>query len=191
MVASTNANQLVLRLDSATGFATVGWATELPPGRFIHLELIGEAEDCTPIDNGNPMFQLYQRACQRASEINRALIHKQQQHYLAKGYLQVPLELHSRNSGSSADEFGCYRAAAMQSLFRLTGNITAVWVVIQASAIVRLCSRQPPKQMETLEFQVWKHHILKQLAQTPGDIKTGNLLVQESGLWFCPDEQAP
>ncbi|WP_455205514.1 hypothetical protein [Kaarinaea lacus] len=188
MVASTNANQLVLRLDSATGFATVGWATELPQGRFIHLELIGEAEDCTPIDNGNPMFELYQRACLRACGINQALIDKQQQYYRAKGCLRVPLDLHNRNGSSSADEFGCYRAAAMQSLFRLTGNFTAVWVVIQAATIVRLCSRQPPKPMETLEFQVWKHHILKQLAQTPGEIKTGNLLVQESGLWFCPDE---
>lgn len=105
---------------------------------------------------------------------------------LAKGCLQVPLDIDDGNTNTAADDFGCYQAAAMQTLFKLTANTTSIWAVVDDNVITHIRADQPPKPMQELEYQVWKHHTLNQLSQYRGEIRSGKLIVQESGLWFCP-----
>jgi|GEM_PF-1927042 len=181
-----NARQLVLRVDSATGFAKVGWSADLPIGRFIHIELIGETPDYGEICQSNPLFEDFQKACLRAREINHPLLAAQYRHFIAKGCLPIPLNLNDNDADVGPDAFGNFHEAAIGAMFRLTGNFATVWGVIKEQMVVQLHSCQPPKTMEELEYQVWKRYILSQLAQYPGEIKTGKLIVQESGLWFCP-----
>ena len=182
-----NPQQLVLRLDSATGFAKVGWAVELPLGRFIHIDLIAETPYCGPITHDSPIFADFQNACQRAREVNQPLIAAQNQDLAAKGCIPVPLDLHHSGADTAPDAFGNYHEAAMRAMFHLTANFATVWAVVNRHRIVQLRSCRPPKPMEELEYQVWKHYVLNQLAHTPGETSTGKLIVRESGLWFCPD----
>ena len=181
-----NSQQLVLRRDSATGFAKVGWAVDLPIGRFIHVELIGESASCGPISQNSPLFDQFRQACRRAKTINQPLITAQQCSLRAKGCVAVPLNLNDADAVTDPDEFGIFHEAAMTALFRLTANFTTVWAVVNEQTISQLHSCRPPKAMEELEYQVWKQYILNQLAQYPGQITAGKLIVQESGLWFCP-----
>lgn len=176
----------MLRLDSATEFAVVGWAADLPPGRFIHIDTLCETDDCEPLSKQNPCFKQYTTACRRAQQINLPLLQKQEEIFLANGCLPVPMNLHDQNANVSPDDFGCYHVAAMQTMFKLTANIPSVWAVINTNTITHIQADQPPKSMEELEYQVWKHHCLNQLSQYPGEIHSGKLMVQESGLWFCP-----
>ena len=186
MQSHLNSQQLVLRLDSATGFAKVGWAADLPIGRFIHVELIGETDSCGPISKANPLYKAFYQACGRAREINQPLILAQQQSLQAKGCLSVPLDLNDDNIATGPDQFGDFREAAMAALFRLTANFTSVWAVVAEHTVSHVQSCRPPKKMEELQYQVWKHHTLNQMANYPGEIIAGKLIVQESGLWFCP-----
>jgi hypothetical protein len=183
-----NSQQLVLRLDSATGFAKVGWAVDLPIGRFIHVELIGEAPSCGQISQNSPLFEEFHQACKHARKMNQPLIAAQQRSLQAKGCLAVPLDLNDDKAVTEPDEFGNFHEAAMAAMFRLSANFTSVWAVVNEQTISQLHSCRPPKTMEELEYQVWKHYILNQLAQFPGQITAGKLIVQESGLWFCPQQ---
>lgn len=186
-----NPQQLVLRFDSATGFAKVGWAADLPVGRFVHIDIIGEAQNCEAfihgdLPRGHPLYEAFRRACRRAREINKPLIAQQQEIYISKGFYPVPLDLKDPNATTVPDVFGIYQEAAMRALFRLTANFAMAWAVIDRQIISFLCSCRPPKPMQELEFQVWKHHTLSHLSQLPGEIMAGELIVQESGLWFHP-----
>lgn len=182
-----NPHQLVLRLDSATGFARVGWAVDLPVGRFIHVDLIAETPQCGPISPTHPLYEAFYRACRRARKINQPLITEQANQLRAQGYLPVPLDLNDTAAETGPDAFGCFREAAMATLFRLTGNYALVWAVVQQHTVVQLHSCRPPREMAELHYQVWKQYVLKQLAQYTGEITTGKLSVRESGLWFLPD----
>jgi hypothetical protein len=182
-----NPHQLVLRLDSATGFARVGWAVDLPIGRFIHVDLIAETPQCGPISPTHPLYKAFSQACRRAREINQPLIIDQADHLRAQGYLPVPVDLNDTTAATGPDAFGCFHEAAMAALFRLTANYASAWAVVRHHAVIQLHSCRPPREMSELEYQVWKQFVLKQLRQYPGDIITGKLSVRESGLWFYPD----
>lgn len=186
MQSYVNPHQLVLRLDSATGFAKVGWAADLPIGRFVHVDLIAETPQCGPISPNNPLFEDFNKACHRAQQINQPLISSQKSRLLAEGCLPVPLNLNDPHAATGADRFGSFQESATGAMFRLTANFASVWAVIDHQAIIQLRSRRPPRKMEELEFQVWTHYVLNQLRQFPGKITTGTLFVQESGLWFRP-----
>jgi hypothetical protein len=183
-----NPNQLVLRRDTRTGIAHVGWAAELPLGRFSHIELIFEADDCAPITAVSAHFALHQQACQKARALNVPLLAAQRERLLALGWLPVPLDLNDPCAGAAHDALGCYKAAAMRALYRLTANLTAVWVVVDGNDITQVQAREPRRAMERLEFEVWKHHRLSELARSPGDIRQGCLVVEDSGLWFRAEE---
>jgi hypothetical protein len=183
-----NAHQLVLRRDSATGFVKVGWAAELPIGRFIHIALIGETPDCGPIYQNSPLFEEFLQACQRAKDLNRPLSAAQKHDLQDRGCIPVPLDLNDSAAVTAPDAFGSFHEAAMGALFRLTGNISSVWAVVYENTITQLHPCHPQKTMEELEFQVWKHYILNRLTRYPGEITMGKLVVQESGLWFCPQQ---
>ena len=189
-----NPQQLVLRFDSATGFAKVGWAADLPAGRFIHIDVIGEAQICEALSHDalphdGRLYENFRRACERARGINAPLIAAQEADHRAKGYLPVPLNLHHPSVSTAPDRFGSYHEAAMHALFRLTANFALAWAVIHRQSVTCLCSCKPSKPMAELEFQVWKRHTLNQLGQIPGKIVAGTLIVQESGLWFCPQPE--
>jgi hypothetical protein len=188
MQTRVNPHQLVLRLDSATGLARVGWAADLPIGRFRHVELVTETPQCGPISPGDPLFEAFTQACQRARQINLPLVNAQAHSLLANGYLPVPLDLNAPDAVTCPDAFGSFHEAAMAALFRLTANVASVWAVVEQQTVVQLHSCKPPRQMEELEYQVWKRFILNQFDEYPGDILAGKLIVRESGLWFYPDE---
>ncbi|WP_455210969.1 hypothetical protein [Kaarinaea lacus] len=183
-----NSQQLVLRVDSATGFAQVGWAADLPMGRFIHIEIVGESSCCGPISSESPLYSAFQQACRQAIGINQPLVAAQKRSLMAKGCLPVPLDLNDSNALTVPDAFGSFHEAAMGALFRLTANFSSVWAVIKDHTVSQVHSCRPPKTMGELEYQVWERYILKKLTQYPGDITTGKLIVQESGLWFCPQQ---
>ena len=177
-----------MRVDSATGFARVGWAADLPVGRFIHIELVGESNCCGPISAASPLYQAFHQACRRAMEINQPLVAAQKRNLQAKGCLLVPLDLNDTNALTDPDDFGSFHEAAMGALFRLTANACSVWAVVNDQTVTQLHACRPPKTMQELEYQVWKQYVLNQLKQYPGEITTGRLVVQESGLWFCPQQ---
>lgn len=187
MSVDLNSQRLVLRLDSATGLARVGWASDLPMGRFIHVKLIAESPQCDPITPASPLFDEFNRACAQARHINQPIIDEQIRALLSQGCLPVPLDLNDPQAATAADEFGSYRESAMRAFFRLTANFAGVWAVIREQNIVQLQSRRPPGEMEELQYQVWKQAIMKQLSGYGGKISPGKLVVQESGLWFCPE----
>ena len=183
---STNSNFLVLCHDTATGFARVGWAAEYPPGRFVHLALVCETENCKPITQTSPYYPHYLSACDKAKQLNLAVLNEQIQANCSKGWMRVPLDL-GTNLEVKPDEFGSYQIAAMRTLRRLTDNCLEIWAVIDNQAIIQIASRQPVKSYKELEYQVWKHHTLSELRKYAGNIVKGHLVVQESGLWFQPD----
>lgn len=187
MNSRVNPNQLVLRRDTATGFAKVNWASEMPLGRFDHIKLVCEARDCMPLSPDNPIYNDYQLACDTAKAINEPLLTMQIQECCAKGWLSVPLNLDQNHSDLLADDFGSYQTAAMRALFRLTANVIIVWAVVFEQSVTHIESCQPPKPMEELEYQVWKHHVINRLSKMTGTTIAGKLIVNETGLWFSPD----
>ncbi len=189
MKAATNSHQLVLRCDSAFGWARVDWASHIPLGRYTHIETIFESEAVVPVSPGCSFFEIYQRACERAQAINAPLLAEQNTQNLAAGWLPVPMDLNDPAVDTTADSVGLYHATAAQSLYRLSGNIVEVWAVSERNAVSQISARFPAKPLEPLEFQVWKLHHLKKLEQYPGDLIQGVLVVQESGLWFQPEPQ--
>jgi hypothetical protein len=184
MTISPSSKLLVLRRDTATGFARVGWATDMPLGRFAHIEQVCETGHY-PLDDRHPQYRLYCLACRRARHLNQALIDDQHQSLVQQGCVPVPLTLNDASAEDGADEFGSYLSSAMRALFRLTANVTEVWALIAGQTVVALQSCQPPRPMEALEYQVWKNHCLAKLAEAEGNLAHGKLVVRESGLWFC------
>lgn len=171
----------------------VGWAVDMPLGRFEHVELLAECEHCLPLQSlnrGDPLFDVYQSACQRVRQLNQALLQQQRQQLIEVGWMPVDSGQLAQLDGlnfNQSDDFGSQQASAMQLLFALTANHPFVWCVEQNDRIVYVQSMQPPKEMEELERQVWKHHLLSQLSKMPGRLLIGKLLIKESGLWFCAD----
>ena len=100
----------------------------------------------------------------------------------------MPLDLNAPDATPRPDAFGSFHEAAMGALFRMTANFATVWAVVEQHTVVQLHACKPPREMEELEYQVWRRFILNQLKEYPGDILSGKLIVRESGLWFCPDE---
>lgn len=182
-----NPRQLVLRRDTATGMAQVGWETDLPIGRFQHLELICEPEDSLLPRLESKHYAAYQAACMHAREANTLLLQQQRQQRLVQGYLYVPFELSPDSSALCADQFGNYQNAAMKLLFQLTRNNRQVWVVVYGKTIVHVRPREPNKELDTLAYQVWLHQQLHQLEQIQGQRQEGSLFICESGLWFKPN----
>lgn len=178
-----NSKRLVLCQDSATGFVQIGWDTDLPPGRFVHLEVIGESAECHPLTRHSPHYASYQAACARARQLNAGELAKQIQTNIRRGRLPVPLDLHADTS-EQADEVGLYLSAAMQALHRLTANCREVWAVVARQAVIHIEPCRPVRAFDELAYQVWKHHTLSELQKLSGDIRAGKLIVQESGLWF-------
>lgn len=182
-----NPRQLVLRRDTATGLTQVGWESDLPIGRFEHLELVCELDDIHLPDAGSKHYHEYQAACRRALQANIELLDLQSRSNEAKGWLLIPFELVDDEMRLRADAFGNCFAAAMQLMFYLTANIKDVWAVIQKNQVTHIRPRQPRKALDELSYQVWRHQQQHQLAQYQGEISKGRLVVQESGLWFIPE----
>ena len=188
---TVNPQQLVMRRDCSDLLVKVGWAVDMPLGRFEHLELIAECDHCQIINADNPLYEIYQSACQRARQMNVDVILQQQQKLSQAGWKLIEsgelTQLEGLNS-TDGDEFGSLRSNAMQLLFQLSANHPFVWCVRHDDKITYVQSKRPPKSMEELEAQVWKHHQLSQLQQMPGELLSGRLVVKESGLWFCDDD---
>ena len=182
----TNPNLLVLCLDTATGFARVGWAADLPPGRFIHLDIIVESGDCHPLTSNSPHYAHYQQACERARQLNLPALDKQIAFNQQQGWFRVPLT-EETPAACTSDDFGCYLDAATHSLYRMTANVLEVWAVVDGSSISHIQSRHASPAYTELEYQVWRHHTLSKLKTHPGKILSGRLRVQESGLWFVAE----
>ena len=182
-----NAHQLVLRRDSATGWARVDWASHIPLGRFIHIDVICDAQTIAPISKDSPLFASYERACQRARSLNVLLLQEQYQKNRTQNWLVVPLDLNDETVNTQPDEFGNYQAVATQAFYRLGRNAAEVWAVVNHETVSQVCSRWPSRPLQPLEYQVWKHHCLERLGQHPGETIEGRLVVQESGLWLAPD----
>lgn len=183
---TNNSQLLVLRRDTATGFSRVGFHSELPLGRFEHIALICEVPSCTPVQPDSPFFAEYAAACEIACQLNHQLVEQQQQQNQLQGWLNVPLDLGEPQSTIQGDEFGSYEVQAQKTLYRLTRNVTEVWACVSDNQVRHIQSRYPPREMEMLDYQVWKHHQLAKISELPGVIATGRLIVQESGLWFAP-----
>jgi len=186
-----NAQQLVLRRDSSDSLIKVGWATEMPLGRFEHLALIAECTNCEPLHTEHPLFPAYQSACRQARESNQRVLQQQQQQLHQSGWqrldaaylTQLPIA-----ESDVCDDFGSLREHAMKLLFLLTANYPFVWCVEQDSHIVYVQSKKVPAKLQELEAQVWTHHRLSLLQQMPGHVSDGRLVVKESGLWFLCDD---
>lgn len=186
-----NSQQLVMRRDTDCDMVRVGWAVDLPLGRFEHMELLAESAQCLILNQENPLFPIYHSACEKARKLNTLYLQQQAERLRHDGWLPID----SRNlqptpsiDSNHSDEVGSFRTVAMQLLYSLTGNYPWVWCVTQDNTIVRVQSRKAPKPMEELEQQVWKHHTLNRLNKMQGETISGRLVVDESGLWFCPSE---
>lgn len=179
-------NLLVLRCDTATGFFKVGWDTDMPIGRFSHTEVICETTSSETITPDSPYYSDYTSACRKACVLNAAKLEAQQATSQAQGWIQVPLNIHHPDLEVNPDPFGIWLDLAMQTLHRLCNNKPYVWVAITEAGIVSVRPSEPPRPMEAVEFQVWRNQQLTKLAEFGGEIQKGKLIVQESGLWFCP-----
>jgi hypothetical protein len=72
-------------------------------------------------------------------------------------------------------------------MFQLTANAANVWAVVQNGEVTFIHTRRPPRQMEALEYHVWRQHTLNRLSRLPGKVCRGKLVIRESGLWFYPE----
>jgi len=187
VIGGVNAQQLVLRRDSSDSLLKVGWAVEMPLGRFEHIAIIAEHANCEPLHADHPLFSLYQSACRQARESNRVLLRQQHQQMLEAGWKYLDnayLPQLSSDKGNIGDDIGSLREHAMNMLFQLTANHPFVWCVEQDSHIVHVQSKKMPSKLQELEAQVWTHHQFSLLQQMPGCVLEGRLVVKESGLWF-------
>lgn len=183
------ANLLVLRRDTATGLSKVGWAADMPLGRFEHIQSVCEVQDF-PDTPSHPQHQDYVAACRRARQLNAPLIEHKRRCLQESGCIPVPLDLDERNRRIEADAFGSYQYLAQQARYRLSANANEVWAVVAANRVIRVHSCNPPRRMEALEYQVWKNHCLAGLMALEGAVYRGRLRVCESGLWFCASGEA-
>lgn len=184
-------HQLVIRRDTRSGIVSVGWARDMPLERYQHIALVAEAAQAGPLDPAAACYALYEDACREARLLNRDILRQQRNSHAQDGWLEVPLELQATNCTPQADRFGSYQQSAMQTLYRLTGNITDVWAAIEDASVIALSARTPPRAMEAVEFQVWKHHTLQRLQKMAGTVRSGKLVVTHTGLWFIPQTTAP
>jgi len=176
-----NSHQLVIRCDTTNGYYKVGWSSELPLGRFTHLELLLDSDQLFILNSSN---SIYKNACCRVLELNTPIILKEREDKLAMGWLDVALNLNDLGSGIEADDFGCFHNAATESRYRLSKNSSDVWVVINDTLVTQIEVRYPKRKMAELEYQIWKNQQLNKLQQFGGDIQQGRLAACHSGLWF-------
>jgi hypothetical protein len=185
-----NTHQLVLRCDTTNGYYKVGWASDLPLGRFKHIELLLEVENLIALKVNNPTnqhFTTYIDACKRVSVLNQSLITQEQRNNQASGWFNVALNLSDQNDTVTADEFGCFNNIATKTRYRLSKNCRVVWAVVKESIVVQIEARYPDLKIDELKYQIWKQHKLGKLNESGGDIKEGKLLVCHSGLWFVAE----
>ncbi len=181
-------NILVLRCDTATGFFRVGWDSDMPIGRFSHAEVVCETLSSEPITPKSPYFSAYVAACNKARVLNEAKLEQQRLDLITKGWIIVPLNLDSDDDLPEPDPFGGMQNQAMSTMHRLCENKTRVWAVITEDGIVNVRPCEPPRKMEAVEYQVWLNDQTQRMKAFRGDIIKGKLVVQESGLWFCPEK---
>ncbi len=179
-----NPHQLVIRCDTANGYYKVGWSSELPLGRFQHIELVTESETLSVLNSKNPLYPVYVAACSRVSDLNASLINTEKADKNALGWLSVCLDLNENSIEVLPDEFGCFNALALKTRYRLSKNSSEVWAVIHDRTVLQVESRYPRKKLAELQYQIWKHHQLEKLSQFGGEIAQGKLSVSFSGLWF-------
>ncbi len=185
-----NSHQLVIRCDTANGYYKVGWSSELPLGRFQHIELVTESETLSVLNSKNPLYSMYVAACTRVSNLNASLIKTEKTDKNALGWLPVYLALNDDSVEVVPDEFGCFNAIALKTRYRLSKNSNEVWAVIHNSAVLQVESRYPRNKLAELQYQIWKHHKLDKLSEFGGEIVQGKLLVSFSGLWFVENNNA-
>lgn len=184
MSSKANPKQLVLRRDTATGLTLVGWETDLPVGRFEHLELICESSKNILPDSGSEFYDAWQSALQHARQANNLVLGQQVRHNQSKGWYRVPFELAPNRQAMQADSVGNYAAAAMQLHYQLTRNRKQAWVIIQRETVTHVRARYPKIELDVLTYQVWYHKQLHELTEMGGTLLEGQLFVCESGLWF-------
>lgn len=183
-----NPRQLVLRRDTATGLTQVGWESDLPVGRFEHLELICELSENRLPDINSEFYAAYQAALHHSRQANALMLEQQIQDNQAKGWYRVPFDLFRHRQKLTADNVGIYTAAGMQLHYYLTHNAKQAWAVIQAGKVAHIRSRYPAKDLDELSYQVWYHQQCYQLEGLGGTLLQGKLLICESGLWFVGSE---
>jgi len=184
MVQKLNPRQLVLRRDTATGLTLVGWETELPVGRFEHLELVYESPYVRQQENDSAFLEAYQSALRLARRTNRRMLEQQVRLNLARGWYKVPFGLALQQQTMRADSVGNYAPAAMQLHYDLTRNIKQAWVIIRQDKVEHVRARYPRKMLDELTYQVWYHKQKYELQAMGGTLLEGDLIVYESGLWF-------
>lgn len=184
MTYKPNPRQLVLRRDTATGLTLVGWASDLPIGRFEHLELIGESANNSLPNSASDYYAAYHAALQTAREANTLLLEQKIRHHQSQGWYRVPFDLASNRQALQADSVGNYAAAAMQLHYQLTQNRRQAWAILRHGTIVHVRARHPEARLDELTYQVWYHQQQQQLNELGGMKLEGDLMTCESGLWF-------
>lgn len=99
-------NLLVLRVDTTTGLHVVGWDSDMPIGRFRHVEVICETQCSQRIGPHSENHALYLAACDKARTLNIPILEQQVHEALRRGWIQIPLDLHATHSNISPDSFG-------------------------------------------------------------------------------------
>ena len=158
MNTSSLPNFLVIRLDTATGFYKVGWDSDMPLGRFTHIEKICKTTSSAAITPNHPLYEQYQQACLTATQYNKKPLTTQHHQLFEKGWLPVPLSLHNLISSTQADEIGCFVQPATKLMQKLCQQHHEVWAVVHQQKIINVLSRTPPRVMQPVEFHVWKNH---------------------------------
>jgi len=179
-----NSYQLVIRCDTTNGYYKVGWTSELPLGRFEHIELLVETKNPITLNSKNPHFSIFAEACKRVSTLNKVLLTTEQERHESQGWRNVPLNLNDSTVQIKPDEFGCYNNLATKTRYRLSMNSSDVWAVIKNSEVIQVIARYPKNKIPELKYQIWKHTELDKLHQLGGDVVQGRLAVCNSGLWF-------
>lgn len=185
MTHKSNPRQLVLRRDTATGLTLVGWASDLPVGRFQHLQLISESDNNFLPDIESAEYGIYQSALEQARQANSRMLQQQVRSNQTKGWYLVPFELAGDRQAMQSDSIGNYAAAAMQLHYQLTCHCKQAWTIIRDGAIVHVRARYPRKMLDELTYQVWYHKQRFELNKIQGALLEGELMICESGLWFA------
>lgn len=180
-----NTQQLVIRCDTSNSYYKVGWASELPLGRFQHIELLSESDTHITLTLSNPV---YKKACSKVSDLNKSLIVRERNDNRLLGWHSVGLNLDDTSIKVLADEFGCFNNLAAKTRYRLSKNCSQVWAVFKNNEVVQIEARYPERKMAEFEYQIWTNHQLNKLKQYGSDIKQGKLLVCFSGLWFSEQD---
>lgn len=180
----TNPRQLVLRRDTATGLMLVGWAEDLPLGRFEHLALICETVAAVLPVKGSEQYPVYQSALENAQQSNTRLLEQQASFNRSRGWYEVPFTLAKDQGNAHPDSVGSYAAAAMRLHYQLARHCKRVWAVIVENRIIHVRARYPKKELDALTAQVWYFRQLNELQAFDGQLLEGNLVVCESGLWL-------